>query len=423
MATTTIKKPIFLDDTAQAMNDKQQLIADQIAAQNAILKVMAGSNISAMYSDFKQLRDLARTGEADKILSIGDQITVPWVDKSSSANTSYDMPFDIVSFDDVELQDGETRHGIWLQSHYATLYGVQFGQAEALYVATTELPAGTYNFSFKSGWGTYVKTGVTYQFTLTKAVPAGGQIRGMIQAPDKAPASWRISTYASNTSTTAIETVTPTEGSDGTSLGVIPYDKAPDTTATYPLNNIQRVAYGNNRWQNSAMEQWLNSKAAAGAWWTPRDEYDVPPDQLATKPGFMSGFSDDFLAVLGKVKVTTYKNTTAYDGSADVTYDTFFLPALEQIYANKQIDGEGAYWPYWKEALGLTSPSGWYDGNKHEAYKTFALENHASAQYVRLRSANRGGAGGTWTVNAGGYVHSGNLAWYANRCAPACVIC
>lgn len=415
----TIKKPVFLDETAQTMSGKQQLIVDQLAAQNAILKVMAGSNISAMYSDSKQLQRLARTGEADKILSIGDQIVVPWVDKSSSSPTSYDMPFDIVDFADVELEDGETRPGIWLQSHYATIYAVQFGQSEALYVATTELPAGTYNFSFKSSWGRYVKTGTTYQFTLTKPVPAGGQIRGMVLAPDKAPANWTISTYASNTSTTAIETVTPVEGSDGTALGAIPLDAAPDTTATYPLNCIQRVAYGNNRWQNSAMEQWLNSSTGAGKWWTPRDEYDVPPDLLASKPGFMSGFENDFLSVLGKVKVQTYKNTTAYDGSVDATYDKFFLPSIEQVYVNKQIDGEGTYWPYWKQATGRTSPSDWY---KDDARTTFALENHASAQPVRLRSASRGNANDTWNVKPSGYVYA-NHAWHALRCAPACVIC
>lgn len=417
---TKIKKPVVLDETGRAINESEQLIASRLAEQNALLKIMAGSNISAVYSSYRQLRDLARTGKASSVLSIGDQIVVQWIDKSSSSNTPYDMPFDIVDFADAELEDGETRPGIWLQSHYATLYGVQLGNAEALYAAKTELPAGTYNYSFKSNWGTYVKTGITYQFTITKPVPVGGQIRGMIQAPDKAPGSWTISTYESNTSTVPIETVTPVEGSDGTPLGTVPYDAAPDSTAAYPLNNIQRTAYGNNRWKNSAMEQWLNSTGDAGKWWKPRDEYDVPPDQLASKPGFMSGFEDDFLSVLGKAKVSTYKNTTAYDGSVDVTYDKFFLPSLEQIYANKQINGEGAYWPYWKQATGRTSPSDWYKDDATR--KTFALENHASAQIVRLRSANRGGASYTWGVNSAGAVGNSS-AWAAYRCAPACVIC
>ena len=202
----------------------------------------------------------------------------------------------------------------------------------------------------------------------------------------------------------------------------MPYDTAIDTSLTYPLNNMQRTAYGDNRWANSAYEQWLNSKAAAGAWWLPRDEYDVPPSQLSGKAGFMSGFGDDFLSIIQPVKVKTAKNTTAFDGSFDETYDTFFLPSLEQIYAQTQIAGEGDYWEYWKHALGRTTPNGWYDSNRNDAYKTYAINAKTSAQTVRLRSAHRGTASITWNVYSGGSVSS-NGAYWSYRCAPACVIC
>ena len=42
------------------------------------------------------------------------------------------------------------------------------------------------------------------------------------------------------------------------------------------------------------------------------------------------------------------------------------------------------------------------------------------AQYVRLRSANRGYAYYTWVVNASGDVHFSYHAVYSNRFAPDC---
>ena len=70
--------------------EAQERSASALESQNAILKVMAGSSISAMYSDFQHLHNLARTGKASEILTPGDQIVVKWTDKSNN-NTEYDM--------------------------------------------------------------------------------------------------------------------------------------------------------------------------------------------------------------------------------------------------------------------------------------------------------------------------------------------
>ena len=55
--------------------------------------------------------------------------------------------------------------------------------------------------------------------------------------------------------------------------------------------------------------------------------------------------------------------------------------------------------------------------------RTFAIENHTSPQYVRLRSANRGNSNSTWYVNSDGSVGGHGNAYWANRCAPACWLC
>lgn len=52
---------------------------------------------------------------------------------------------------------------------------------------------------------------------------------------------------------------------------------------------------------------------------------------------------------------------------------------------------------------------------------TYAVENHLSAQYVRLRSANRSNAHNTWNVNSSGNINNNN-AWNANRFSPIAYI-
>lgn len=39
------------------------------------------------------------------------------------------------------------------------------------------------------------------------------------------------------------------------------------------------------------MRQWLNSDKGVGEWWTPQNDYDRCPDQLATKAGFLTGLT------------------------------------------------------------------------------------------------------------------------------------
>jgi hypothetical protein len=328
------------------------------------------------------------------------------------------MPFDIVHFGEVELKDGEKVPGMFLQSHYATPFAVQFDNYEAFYYCEEELAAGTYNLTMGNSWGTNVVSGKTYQFTLEKNVPAGGQLAGFRGAPDQAPSSWKVYSYESKTATTPLETVTVAEGSGGTNLGTL---SSGTKYADNGINNMQRVAYGYNRWSQSAYRQFLNSVGKAGEWWSPQNNFDRAPDQIA-KAGFLTGFEEEFLQVLGTVKVTTNLNTTSDGdiGTQETTYDKIFLPSLEQIYVSPQLAGEGEYWEYWKRVTGATAPQA--QGKTYPERITYAVENHSSAQTVRLRSAYRGYAHYVWIVSSSGLVYNG-LAAGAYRCAPACVIC
>ena len=385
-----------------------------------MLGLMVGKNLDAT-QDLHEIHKIVQGGLAPEIFSIGDQLNIPW----SDGTDQYVVPMDVVNFEEVTLSDGEKVPGMILQWHYCSPFGVQFDQNEALYYAENGLAAGTYHFKCGNGWGTNIVANKSYQFTLTKEVPAGGQIQigtatsEVGACPDKNPSEWRIRTYSSNTTAETIEIVSLTEGTDGTDLGVW---SSSQKFSTGGLNNMQRSSYGYNRWSQSALRQYLNSKEDKAAWWKPQNVFDRPPAELASRRGFLAGFDEDFLSILKPIKITTALNTLSDQdlGTTEDTYDTFFLPSKRNMNLQEQLANvEGNVWDYWFRAT---------DGQKPENYKeyaapiTYAINAKTSAQLVRLRSAYRGNANLTWCVSSYGNV-SNNLATSSHRFAPACAIC
>ena len=138
----------------------------------------------------------------------------------------------------------------------------------------------------------------------------------------------------------------------------------------------------------------------------------------------MRGFDEDFLRIIKPVKVTTALNTITDNliGASEDTYDTFFLPSLEQEYIVPQVSGvEGSYFPYWKERLGLASPQVTGSAGANSRHIRYGFDAKTSAQYCRLRSAGRGGACYAWLVTTAGYAGYDTAA-PASRGCPACVI-
>ena len=320
----------------------------------------------------------------------------------------------MVKTDDIaEGETGTTAPAMVLQMHYASLEDIQFSAYQAFFVVPEAgLVAGAYNVKMGLDWGSNVKTGTVYQFTLTKNAPAGARLTGFYNAPDVAPANWKVYVYKDRMKSELLETCNVTAGDAGTNLGT--FLAKPNGN----LNGLHPVGYGDNRWWKSAYRQYLNSDAPAKEWWAPQDEWDMKPDQADTVPGFLAGFSDDFKAALTRVKVVTYGNTVTDDGSAVVTYDKIFLPSLQEIYCSPQVSGEGTgYWPYWKERTGAKTPQALWQ--TYPLRITRDLAQRTVVRGVRLRSATRGYGNGAFYVNSSGNVN-GWGAVGANRCAPAC---
>lgn len=412
-ADTRLEGLINDEATARANADAELQTAIETDLSNyytkgEIIKLLSNIN----HWKWTELVSIVQSGKADEYFNYGDQIVEDWIDIDNN-NRAYQNPWDVAKFDDsMEAEDDSTFKGMYLKMHYAMLKGVQFSHQRAFYASADGLAAGTYNITFGANWGN-AQNGKTYQFTLSQPVETGGRLSGFYGMPDTQPANWKVYSYGADGKTLK-ETVNVIEGSEGTSLGTLQLN-----TRVGNLNSMQETAYGCNDWEISAMRQYLNSRAGKGSWWQPQDTWDIAPDQLNATSGFLSGVSDDFYNAMKTVKVTTFRNNPTYSGAISVTHDKVFLPSLEEMYINPQRAGEGTYYPLMKAMCGLEAPMSQY--GTYPKIITYALENHSSAQHVRLRSACVGFAYNTWLVGSSGYVNSGGASG-AFRACPVCVI-
>lgn len=412
MAETMVTDPVYLDQTAKDNGRKLDQMTAALLGMSSSLGVIARAQTGVVEEmDYNGIKAVVAAGNAPAVFPVGTQLVNTYTAKDGKA---YDCPWDVVKTDDIaEGETGTTAPAMVLQMHYASLEDIQFSAYQAFFVVPEAgLVAGTYNVKMGLDWGTNVKNGTVYQFTLTKNAPAGARLTGFYNAPDTAPTSWKVYVYKDQNKSELLETCNVSAGSAGTNLG---------TLLAKPngnLNSLHSVGYGDNRWYKSAYRQYLNSDLPAKQWWQPQDEWDMKPDQADTVPGFLAGFSDDFKNALTRTKVVTYGNTVTDDGSAVVTYDKIFLPSLQEIYCSPQVSGEGTgYWPYWKERTGAKTPQALWQ--TYPLRITRDLAQRTVGRNVRLRSAYRGGGGNAFSVYSSGYV--GNWgAIGAIRCAPAC---
>lgn len=410
-AATLVTEPPYLDKTAKDNGKKLDQMTAALLGMSSSLGVIARAQTGVVEEmDYNGIKAVVAAGNAPAVFPVGTQLVNTYTAKDGKV---YDCPWDVVKTDDIaEGETGTTAPAMVLQMHYASLEDIQFSAYQAFYVVPEAgLVAGTYNINIGLDWGTNVKTGTSYQFTLTKNAPAGARLTGFYNAPDVAPANWKVYVYKDQQKSELLETCNVSAGSAGTNLGT--FLAKPNGN----LNSLHSVGYGDNRWYKSAYRQYLNSDQAAGAWWTPQDSWDMKPDQADTVPGFLAGFSDDFKNALTRVKVVTYGNTVTDDGSAVVTYDKIFLPSLEEIYCSPQVSGEGTYWPYWKERTGAKTPQALWQ--TYPLRITRDLAQRTVGRNVRLRSAIRGGGSNAFGVYSSGHVDTWG-AVYAYRCAPAC---
>jgi hypothetical protein len=321
--------------------------------------------------------------------------------------TANKFVFDVIGIDHDTPADSQFKHSITLQLH--DLYqNIQFDGTEAIYYAREELPAGTYNFTLPAGYDMENGGGKTYQFTITKPVPAAGQIMFPWAYQQQASAT-KVSTYVNANASAVIETVSVQEGSEGTSLGTA------DGTVS-DLNHIQRARYGSNNWAESDLRMRLNSSAAPGGTWTRQSKFSHKPFWADTESGFLRGVDPDFISVLGEVTKVTALNTLTDGGGSKTSTEKIFLLSRSEVYGNfeNSVD-EGAAYPYYKNYSDFASKN---DGNDTNRIK---YQSNGTPSYWWLRTPFTGDANHVRNVIPTGAI-SGNGASGSYGLAPACCI-
>lgn len=341
----------------------------------ALIKALGGGGNGggggAVVENPAKLQQIVASGKAKQHFEIGDVIYIPWTNYTPGTPVQIQFPFVVVDIADCyDDQDALHKDALWLQALYAEPEEIPFDAAEDYTVNLSEEPNAL------AGWYYWGVSGATYtalNLSEGAAIPT---------------------TY--------------------------------DSVHKCKINDVNVMRYGYNRWSHSAYRQWLNSNAAKNAnWWTAQHDGDVAPTTTYTnKPGWLYGFSQEWLSIIKPVKVQTACNTVTDGGVTDTTYDKFFLPSLEQVYGSPQASGvEGSYWPWWKTRTGLENPTDGSssDTNPARMIPQVAQAPNGSAVSCRLRSAYRGGSNLAWFVSSAGYLYT-NSAYGANRALPACVI-
>lgn len=348
--------------------------------------VINGANVSVVltYHDFSNITTgpgikAALNADADLTELVGEQITC--------AKGSDTLTWDVVDFD-------SAHQTVTLKLHGTCPEQMQFDTQNALAYFDVGLAAGDY--SFKNG-------NTSYYFTLTQAIPSGGQLRATTSV---------FQTYASQSSTAAIEEgiVSTTAIAGATELG-----KCGTEEGTYPLNHMDRVNYGSNNGAESRLKSWLNSDADA---YTPMPnitKFQRP--YIPTVAGFMKDLDSDFIESLDDTEWKCATNTT-YEcpasmgglttrGNRYTVTAKFWLASEKEIFGSQQgtsVEAGDAVFDYYKNAAA---------SDRIERYNN-------SARFWWLRSPYSN-AGSERYVNSGGTVN-GNVATSSYGVVPACKI-
>jgi hypothetical protein len=373
----TMAETTFNFVTDETLADKMD---NQLKILGGIMEALGGNMTPKNWLD---VQSYVRMGLAKKLFSVGQIFETTYGD--------YTSRWRVLDFD----RDAENSMTIEMLD---VVPSVQFDSAEAMYYADKILSAGTYTFKCYN---------VSYQFTTTVDIPAGGVIC-LTTFSGNVPTT--AISYNSRQSTTALETITVSAGSDGTDLGTC------DGTT---LNHIDRIRYGSNNYKESAIRQWLNSSAAKGSVWTPQTKWDRPPSWATTLAGFQSLLDPDLVTIAMPVTKKVNRNTVNEGGGYDEVKDKFWLLSEREVFgtgSGTALEGDEAY-AYYQDFSDFTSANSNADKNRIK----YSIQNRTQTQYWWLRSPVVSSSSYVRCMNTAGNVNYGN-AYNAHAAAPACCI-
>lgn len=318
---------------------------------------MALDDVNTVISDPERFHRLIQSGLAPDILSVGDQLIVPHTDYTN-------IVFDIIGFDHDVDATGLNEHSITVQAHIA-IDKLMFdnGEKEAATEEIFDADLAYYvgDSSLESGYRLLV-AGTDY--TVGAAIPTG-------------------TTYY--------------------------HTKVADSSGWV-------IKAGYNNWEHSAIRQWLNSEAAANAWWRAKHVGDVAPTYAATKDGFLKGLDADFKSLIGTTKKVTALNTRSDGGGSVELVEKIFLLSTTEVSGGKNNNiAEGEAYDYYTRLVGAVTTA--------ENIGRIKYGTDGAACYWWLRDPLAGSAYAPRSVSPSGNVHYYyGGASTSNGVAPACIL-
>lgn len=335
-----VETTVHIDTAAAAGAEKVNISAEQTPTGATItvtnregVKTSVHIDTLTAVNTWEDIKNAVRLGLGPKLFPVGYEFEV------LDADTGLTIVWVVQAHDHHQAVNGRLAHTMTIVTKHVYSYAsgvqkaVQFTQKQALYYAENGLAAGTYHFTVaKQSWYT-ADNGKNYQFTLTEALPAGGQI-GLSASYTQSLEGKSVITYPQIGSPEAIETATLTEGSDGIYLGT--------TDGTGGMNHLQSVLLASNNYAQSAVRQMINSAEPAGSVWKPQTVFDRPPSWAAKFNGFLHGMPTDFIEAVQAAVVPCRTNSVFEIASLDGTefvpnqvytlHDKFFLLSLPEVY-------------------------------------------------------------------------------------------
>lgn len=181
-------------------------------------------------------------------------------------------------------------------------------------------------------------------------------------------------------------------------------------------SNSDRKSYGNNRYLHSNLLQWLNSNAAAGAWYSAKHSADAPPtnanvwdnyNEYDAWAGFLAMLEPKFVAELLDTTQTVAKNTVTDGGSYETVTSKMFLASTTEVgLASENSIAEGSLLALFSnDASRVAYPTSQCVSNSEYTNTNFTT---SKGWYWWLRTPNSSIARGVRYVYTGGtlYVYS-----------------
>lgn len=352
------------------------------------------------------VKQAVRLGLGPKLFPVGYEFT------TRDSDTGQDIIWAVRGHDHHTPANRSLKHSMTLEMKhvYSGADGARRTMAissnQALYYAETALSPGTYNFTIVNQAWYPADNGKTFQFTLTKSVPQGGQILLSYSSSNVTAAGKTVTARESQTATEPLESAVVSLGSAGTHLG--------QTDGSGNVNHFHRLATGSNNYAQSAVRQWLNSGGESGGWYQPQEKFAVYiAAPVSDYPGFLHGLPQEFLSVVEAAEVPCRTNNVyegeGFDvGSAYTVKDKFFLLSESELFGASEDDTaqEGEILEYYE---GLTD------------LERRRYDNAGTSSSIWTRSCDPDSACAQRYVGNSGAV-SANNAYNRTGVAAACVI-